>query len=215
MNIILIGPPGSGKGTQAKLLEEKHDLKQLSSGDMLRAAVAEGSEIGKKAKAYMEAGELVPDELVVEIVTDQIEKADGKGFILDGFPRNVHQAEVLDKMLEKNGRSIDRVPVIDVDDDLLIERVAGRFTCANCGEGYHDKFKRPETEGVCDKCGSTEFIRRPDDNAETVRNRLDVYNEQTKPLIDYYNEQGKVRLVDGDQSIAEVTQALERAINET
>lgn len=215
MNIILIGPPGSGKGTQAKLLEEKHDLKQLSSGDMLRAAVAEGSEIGKKAKAYMEAGELVPDELVVEIVTDQIEKADGKGFILDGFPRNVHQAEVLDKMLQKNGRQIDRVPVIEVDDDLLVERVAGRFTCANCGEGYHDKFKRPETEGVCDKCGSTEFIRRPDDNAETVRNRLDVYNEQTKPLIDYYNEQGKVRLVDGDQSIAEVTQALERAINET
>ncbi len=213
MNIILIGPPGSGKGTQAKLLEDKHDLKQLSSGDMLRAAVTEGSEIGNKAKAYMEAGELVPDDLVVEIVSDQIEKADGKGFILDGFPRNVHQAEVLDKMLQKNGRQIDRVPVIEVDDDLLVERVAGRFTCANCGEGYHDKFKRPKVEGLCDKCGSTEFVRRPDDNAETVRNRLDVYHEQTKPLIDYYNQHGKVRMINGEQSIAEVAEALEQAMN--
>jgi adenylate kinase len=213
MNIILIGPPGSGKGTQAKLLEDKYDLKQLSSGDMLRAAVAEGSEIGKKAKSYMEAGELVPDELVVEIVTDQIEKADGKGFILDGFPRNVHQAEVLDKMLKENGREIDRVPVIEVDDDLLVERIAGRFTCANCGEGYHDKFKQPKAEGVCDKCGGTEFIRRPDDNPDTVRNRLEVYHEQTKPLIDYYDEQGKVRMIDGEQAIDEVTKDLERAMN--
>jgi len=213
MNIILIGPPGSGKGTQAKLLEDKYDLKQLSSGDMLRAAVAEGSEIGKKAKSYMEAGQLVPDELVVEIVTDQIEKADGKGFILDGFPRNVHQAEVLDRMLEENGHEIDRVPVIEVSDDRLVERVAGRFTCASCGEGYHDKFKQPEVEGVCDKCGGTEFIRRPDDNPETVRNRLDVYHEQTKPLIDYYEQQGKVRMIDGEQSIERVTKDLEEAMN--
>jgi len=213
MNIILIGPPGSGKGTQAKLLEDKYDLKQLSSGDMLRAAVAEGSEIGKKAKSYMEAGQLVPDELVVEIVTDQIEKADGKGFILDGFPRNVHQAEVLDRMLEENGHEIDRVPVIEVSDDRLVERVAGRFTCASCGEGYHDKFKQPEVEGVCDKCGGTEFIRRPDDNPETVRNRLDVYHEQTKPLIDYYEQQGKVRMIDGEQSIERVTKHLEEAMN--
>jgi len=213
MNIILIGPPGSGKGTQAKLLEDKYDLKQLSSGDMLRAAVAEGSEIGKKAKSYMEAGQLVPDELVVEIVTDQIEKADGKGFILDGFPRNVHQAEVLDRMLKENGYEIDRVPVIEVSDDRLVERVAGRFTCASCGEGYHDKFKQPEVEGVCDKCGGTEFIRRPDDNPETVRNRLDVYHEQTKPLIDYYEQQGKVRMIDGEQSIERVTKHLEEAMN--
>jgi len=213
MNIILIGPPGSGKGTQAKLLEDKYDLKQLSSGDMLRAAVAEGSEIGKKAKSYMEAGQLVPDELVVEIVTDQIEKADGKGFILDGFPRNVHQAEVLDRMLEENGHEIDRVPVIEVSDDRLVERVAGRFTCASCGEGYHDEFKQPEVEGVCDKCGGTEFIRRPDDNPETVRNRLDVYHEQTKPLIDYYEQQGKVRMIDGEQSIERVTKDLEEAMN--
>ena len=211
MNIILIGPPGSGKGTQAKILEERHDMKQLSSGDMLRAAVSEGTEIGKKAKSYMEAGELVPDELVVEIVTDQIEKLGDKGFILDGFPRNVHQAEVLDRMLDERDRNIDRVLVIDVSDDLLVERVAGRYTCANCGEGYHDTFKQPEKDGVCDKCGSTEFIRRPDDNPDTVRNRLAVYHEQTKPLVAYYEEQGKVRVVDGNQPIEEVTKALEQA----
>jgi len=212
MNIILIGPPGSGKGTQAKLLEDRHNMKQLSSGDMLRAAVSEGSEIGKQAKSYMEAGELVPDDLVVEIVTDQIEKLGDKGFILDGFPRNVHQAEVLDRMLGQRDRTIDRVLVIEVDDDLLVERVAGRYTCANCGEGYHDTFKQPEKEGVCDKCGSTEFIRRPDDNPDTVRNRLAVYHEQTKPLIDYYKEQGKVRIADGEQPIEDVTKALEQAM---
>jgi adenylate kinase len=212
MNIILIGPPGSGKGTQAKILEERHDMKQLSSGDMLRAAVSEGTEIGKKAKSFMEAGELVPDDLVVEIVTDQIEKLGDKGVILDGFPRNVHQAEVLDQMLDKRDRNIDRVLVVEVSDDMLVERIAGRYTCANCGEGYHDKFKQPETDGVCDKCGSTEFIRRPDDNPDTVRNRLDVYHEQTKPLIDYYAKQDKVRVIDGEQPIEEVTKALEQAM---
>jgi adenylate kinase len=212
MNIILIGPPGSGKGTQAKLLEERHNMKQLSSGDMLRAAVSEGTEIGQKAKSYMEAGELVPDDLVVEIVTDQIEKLGDTGFILDGFPRNVHQAGVLDQMLDKRGRNIDRVLVVEVSDDLLVDRIAGRYTCANCGEGYHDKFKQPEQEGVCDKCGSTEFIRRPDDNPDTVRNRLAVYHEQTKPLVDYYKEQGKVRVIDGEQPIEEVTKALEQAM---
>jgi len=154
----------------------------------------------------------VPDDLVVEIVTDQIEKLGDKGFILDGFPRNVHQAEVLDWMLGQRDRTIDRVLVIEVDDDLLVERVAGRYTCANCGEGYHDTFKQPEKEGVCDKCGSTEFIRRPDDNPDTVRNRLAVYHEQTKPLIDYYKEQGKVRIADGEQPIEDVTKALEQAM---
>lgn len=212
MNIILIGPPGSGKGTQAKILEDRHDMKQLSSGDMLRAAVSEGTEIGQKAKSFMEAGELVPDDLVVEIVTDQIEKLGDKGFILDGFPRNVHQAEVLDQMLDKRDRNIDRVLVVEVSDDMLVERIAGRYTCANCGEGYHDKFKQPETDGVCDKCGSTEFIRRPDDNPDTVRNRLDVYHEQTKPLIDYYRKQDKVRVIDGERPIEEVTKALEQAM---
>ncbi len=212
MNIILIGPPGSGKGTQAKILEERHDMKQLSSGDMLRAAVSEGTEIGQKAKSFMEAGELVPDDLVVEIVTDQIEKLGDKGFILDGFPRNVHQAEVLDQMLDKRDRNIDRVLVVEVSDDMLVERIAGRYTCAKCGEGYHDKFKQPETNGVCDKCGSTEFTRRPDDNPDTVRNRLDVYHEQTKPLIDYYRKQDKVRVIDGEQPIEEVTKALEQAM---
>ncbi len=212
MSIILIGPPGSGKGTQAKILEESHDMKQLSSGDMLRAAVSEGTGIGQKAKSYMEAGELVPDDLVVEIVTERIEKLGDKGFILDGFPRNEHQAEVLDEMLAQRGRDIDRVLVIEVGDEVLVERIAGRYTCAHCGEGYHDKFKQPETAGVCDKCGSTEFIRRPDDNPDTVRNRLSVYHEQTKPLVDYYREQGKVRVIDGEQSIEEVTKALEHAM---
>jgi len=212
MNIILIGPPGSGKGTQAKILEQRDGLKQLSSGDMLRDAVSEGTEIGQKAKSYMEAGELVPDDLVVEIVTDQIEKQGDKGFVLDGFPRNVHQAEVLDQMLEKRGRRINRVLVIEVSDDRLVERVSGRFTCANCGEGYHDTFKQPAVDGVCDKCGSTEFTRRPDDNAETVRNRLEVYHDQTKPLIDYYEAQDKVRRIDGEQPIEDVTQALEKAM---
>jgi adenylate kinase len=212
MNIILIGPPGSGKGTQAKILEQRDGLKQLSSGDMLRDAVSEGIEIGQKAKSYMEAGELVPDDLVVEIVTDQIEKQGDKGFVLDGFPRNVRQAEVLDQMLEKRGRRINRVLVIEVSDDRLVERVSGRFTCANCGEGYHDTFKQPAVDGVCDKCGSTEFTRRPDDNAETVRNRLEVYHDQTKPLIDYYEAQDKVRRIDGEQPIEDVTQALEKAM---
>lgn len=212
MNIILVGPPGSGKGTQAKILEDRHKMKQLSSGDMLRAAVSEGTNIGQKAESYMEAGELVPDDLVVEIVTDQIEKFGDRGFILDGFPRNEHQAEVLDKMLEKRGRKIDRVLVIEVSDDVLVERIAGRYTCANCGEGYHDTFKQPEKDAVCDKCGGTEFIRRPDDKPETVRNRLEVYHEQTKPLIKYYKEQGKIRTIDGEQPIQEVTKALEQAM---
>jgi len=212
MNIILIGPPGSGKGTQAKILEQRDGLKQLSSGDMLRDAVSEGTEIGQKAKSYMEAGELVPDDLVVEIVTDQIEKQGDKGFVLDGFPRNVHQAEVLDQMLEERGRRINRVLVIEVSDDRLVERVSGRFTCSNCGEGYHDTFKQPAVDGVCDKCGSTEFTRRPDDNAETVRNRLEVYHDQTKPLIDYYEAQDKVQKIDGEQPIEDVTQALEKAM---
>jgi len=212
MNIILIGPPGSGKGTQAKILEQRDGLKQLSSGDMLRDAVSEGTEVGQKAKSYMEAGELVPDDLVVEIVTDQIEKQGDKGFVLDGFPRNVHQAEVLDQMLEERGRRINRVLVIEVSDDRLVERVSGRFTCSNCGEGYHDTFKQPAVDGVCDKCGSTEFTRRPDDNAETVRNRLEVYHDQTKPLIDYYEAQDKVQRIDGEQPIENVTQALEKAM---
>lgn len=213
MNIILLGPPGAGKGTQAKLIEEKYHLKQLSSGDMLRAAVQEGTETGKRAKEFMDKGELVPDELVVNIVFDHIAKLDsGNGFILDGFPRNVSQAEVLDNLLASTSQQIDHVILVEVKDDTLVERVSGRFTCAQCGEGYHDVYKRPAKEGVCDKCGSTNFVRRPDDNPETVRNRLKVYHDQTSPLIDYYKSKGKFRAIDGEQPINVVTRTIEEVL---
>jgi len=170
MNVILLGPPGAGKGTQAKLLEQKFSLKQLSSGDMLRAAVHAHTPVGSQAKAFMDKGALVPDELVEEIVFEHLASMkDGRGFILDGFPRTVAQAEALDDWLEKRGRAIDRVLVIRVRDEQLVERVAGRYTCAKCGEGYHDAFKRPAHDGICDKCGSHEFKRRADDNPETVK----------------------------------------------
>jgi adenylate kinase len=214
MNLIFLGPPGAGKGTQAKLIEERFNLRQLSSGDMLRAAVNEGSPIGQQAKSYMDAGKLVPDELVVDIVFDQIAKVDqsANGFILDGFPRNVHQAEVLDTLLRPGGHNIDHVIVVDVKDEVLVERVSGRFTCAQCGEGYHDSFKRPAVAGVCDKCGSREFIRRADDNPETVRSRLDVYHAQTRPLIDYYHATGKMRRIDGEKPIHCVTRDITQVI---
>lgn len=216
MNLIFLGPPGAGKGTQAKRIEELFNLKQLSSGDMLRAAVNEGSHIGQQAKAYMDAGKLVPDELVVDIVFDQIAKVDNNadGFILDGFPRNVNQAEVLDELLRPSGHDINHVIVVEVNDDILVKRISGRFTCAQCGEGYHDVYKQPAVAGVCDKCGGTEFIRRADDNPETVRSRLEVYHEQTRPLIDYYRATGKMRRVDGEKSIDAVTREIADAIGE-
>lgn len=210
MNIILLGPPGAGKGTQAKIIEEKFGLKQLSSGDMLRAAVAAGSDIGKQAKSYMEQGALVPDEVVVEVVFQALDgQRTGKGVILDGFPRTVDQAKTLDSKLAASGGSIDRVVVIEVRDDRLVERITGRFTCAKCGEGYHDTFKRPAVDGVCDKCGATEFTRRADDKEETVRNRLAAYHAQTAPLISYYGSTGKVATIDGEASINEVSRKID------
>jgi adenylate kinase len=209
MKVILLGPPGAGKGTQAKLIEERFGFKQLSSGDMLRGAVAAGTPVGLEAKSFMEKGALVPDDLVVEIVFQALDKTgDAKGVILDGFPRTVDQARTLDAKLAANSSGIDKVIVIQVQDDRLVERITGRFTCAKCGEGYHDTFKRPAVEGVCDKCGATEFVRRADDQAETVRNRLQAYHAQTAPLISYYGESGKVAEIDGEASIAEVSRQI-------
>jgi adenylate kinase len=206
MNIILLGPPGAGKGTQAKRIEEKKGLIQLSTGDMLRAAVKAGTEIGKKAKEVMERGELVSDDIVIGIISDRIDEDDCKnGFILDGFPRTVAQAEALDKLLEEKGKTLDVVIEMQVEDEPLVKRITGRFTCGDCGEGYHDEFKQPQKEGVCDKCGGSNFTRRADDNEETVRSRLAAYHEQTAPLVDYYKKTGKLKSIDGMAGIDEVT----------
>ena len=210
MNLILLGPPGAGKGTQAKLLETKFGIKQLSSGDMLRAAVSSQTPVGQKAKSYMDQGALVPDQTVVDVVFEHLAgMKDAKGFILDGFPRTVEQAEALDRWLNERSRVIDHVVVIKVADELLVERITGRFTCAKCGEGYHDMFKQPKVEGVCDVCGGTEFKRRADDHADTVKTRLKAYHEQTSPLIEYYTAQGKVASVDGAASIEKVSNEID------
>lgn len=206
MKLILLGPPGCGKGTQADLLEDGRGIIQLSTGDMLRAAVAAGSEVGKKAKAVMEAGELVSDAIVIGIISDRLEEPDlAKGFTLDGFPRTVPQAEALERLLKDKDLNIDHVIELEVDENALVERITGRFSCARCGEGYHDKYKQPKTEGVCDECGSTEFKRRADDTEETVRNRLKEYHRETAPIADFYRAKGLHKGVDGMAPIDEVT----------
>jgi adenylate kinase len=212
MNLVLLGPPGAGKGTQAKLLEDSRALVKLSTGDMLRAAVAAGTELGRKAGGIMERGQLVPDNLVIELIAERIDEDKGRGFILDGFPRTIAQAEALDRLLKERGKTLDLVIVMGVDDEALIERIAGRFACANCGEGYHDVYKMPKVEGVCDRCGSTQFVRRRDDNEEVVRSRLKAYHAQTEPLIDYYSRQGKVRTVDGMADIGTVAKEIGTAL---
>lgn len=213
MNLILLGAPGAGKGTQAKRLQDALGIVQLSTGDMLRAEVASGSELGAKAKSIMESGALVPDDLIIDLISKRIDAEDCKrGFILDGFPRTTPQAEALDSMLDEKHLKLDHVLDIRTDDEAMVERICGRFTCATCGTGYHDTFKRPKQDGVCDKCGGTEFTRRADDNAETVRARLKAYHEQTAPIVAYYEKQGVCKAVDGMAAIDEVTKQLKEVI---
>ncbi len=214
MNLILFGPPGAGKGTQANRLAERHALVQLSTGDMLRAAVAAGTALGRKAKATMDAGELVSDDLMIALISARIDEPDcAKGFILDGFPRTVAQAEALDAMLVEKELSVDSVIAMEVDDEALIERLAGRYSCAECGAGYHQTFQRPSVDGVCDRCGGKRFERRADDNEETVRTRLLAYRRQTAPLLPYYRAKGTLQTVDGMAPIEDVARQIEAALS--
>lgn len=209
MNLIVMGPPGAGKGTQAQRLQKTHSIVQLSTGDMLRAEVASGSDLGRQAKEIMEAGGLVSDDLIIAMISSRIDQDDCKnGFILDGFPRTTPQAEALDRMLVEKELKIDHVIEMKVDDDAMVKRITGRYTCAGCGAGYHDEFQKPEKDGVCDQCGGTDFTRRADDNAETVRSRLQAYHDQTAPILAYYKEKGVMETIDGMAAIDDVTEQL-------
>jgi adenylate kinase len=213
MNIILLGPPGAGKGTQAQRLVAERGMVQLSTGDMLRAAVNAGTPVGLKAKAVMEAGELVSDEIVSGIIGEALDQLSADtGIIFDGYPRTAAQAESLDDLLTERGRELHHVIELEVDEDALVDRITGRFTCASCGEGYHDRYKLPKVPGVCDKCGSTEFKRRPDDNEETVRTRMAEYRAKTAPILPIYEARGIVSRVDGMADIADVGAAIDRIL---
>ena len=210
MNLILLGPPGAGKGTQAQALEQSRNLVQLSTGDMLRATIASGSDLGKQIKSIVDAGALVPDDIMIRMIAGRIEQPDCRnGFILDGFPRTTAQAEALDRMLAEKSMKLDHVIEMAVDAEVLVRRIAGRYSCAKCGTGYHDEYQRPRKEGVCDRCGSTEFKRRSDDQPETVRARLDAYEKQTAPLLPYYRRKGLLRQVDAMAPIEAVTRQIE------
>jgi adenylate kinase len=214
MNIILLGPPGAGKGTQAKLLEQGRGMKQLSTGDMLRAAVAAGSEIGLKAKAIMDRGDLVSDEVILAVVAERMSQPDIKvGAVFDGFPRTPAQAEALDGMLAARGQKVDAVIEMKVEDEELVKRISGRYTCATCGKGYHDSFDKPKKDGICDVCGGTQFTRRADDNEKTVRDRLNVYNKQTAPLVNYYAKRDNLHRVDGMADIKVVAASIGRILD--
>jgi adenylate kinase len=215
MNLILLGPPGAGKGTQAKRLEQKHGLVQLATGDMLRAAIASGSELGRRVKAIMDAGRLVSDDIIIGMIAERIAQPDcAQGFILDGFPRTVPQAEALDAMLGERGQKLDHIILMEVDEPVLIDRLSGRFTCGNCGASYHERNHRPKVEGVCDICGSTNFVYRPDDRAETLKTRFEAYRNQTAPILPYYRAKGILRTIDGMAEIDEVTRQIEKIIAE-
>lgn len=215
MNIILLGGPGAGKGTQARTIEEQRGLVQLSTGEMLRAAVAAGTEVGQQAKQVIDRGDLVSDDIVIKLVSERIDTPDClNGFQLDGFPRTLNQASALDKLLTDKGRRLDKVIEIRVDDDNIVQRITGRFTCGQCGEGYHDTYKRPKVDGVCDSCGARDFQRRADDNEETVRNRLLAYYRETAPLIGYYYCQGIHSVVDGNSGIDDVTGQISQILDQ-
>ena len=214
MRLVLLGPPGAGKGTQAERIAARHGIPHLSTGDMLREAVAADTEVGRRAKSIMDAGRLVPDDVMNRLVAERTAQPDAaRGFVLDGFPRTVAQAEALDELLEHRDQRLDAVLELAVDDDALVDRISGRFACARCGAGYHDRYRQPKVEGVCDACGSREFVRREDDNAETVRARLNAYHAQTAPLLPYYRDKGLLVAVDGMAEIDEVTAAVFRQID--
>lgn len=213
MKLVLLGPPGCGKGTQSKRLQDAYSITQLSTGDMLRAEVASGSDLGQQAKKIMDEGGLVSDEIIIGMIGSRIDQPDCKdGFILDGFPRTTVQATALDAMFADKGMKLDHAIEFEVNDDAMVERITGRFTCAKCGQGYHDSFQKPAKEGVCDKCGATEFTRRADDNEDTVRSRLEAYHQQTAPIVAYYREKGNLTSIDGMADIDDVTAQLKNIL---
>ncbi len=213
LNIVLLGPPGGGKGTQAKRIQERFGAVPISSGQMLRAAVDSGSELGRKAQAILEAGHLVPDEIIIDMIAARIAEPDcARGFILDGFPRTLPQAEALDRLLSARGLVLGHVIELNVDDAALIDRISGRFSCSRCGAGYHDRHQPPKQPGICDVCGGTEFTRRADDNADTVRARVEAYHAQTTPILPYYRKRGVLRSIDGMADIDQVTAQIMNAL---